>query len=327
MKIMPQEDAALVIIGGGPTGLSAAREAKKQGLDNIIVLEREPQAGGAPRHCGHLGFGMRDFGRLWTGPQYAEHLRNLADGLEVRCNNAVTGLRPGGLVEVSSPQGLYSIQAERVLIATGIYEKSSAARLMPGGRPFGLLTTGALQRFAYLHGTIPCRTPLVVGTELVAYSTILTLRHFGAKPVALIDVNPHVSTSRFVAVAARLVFGVPSLTKTRIISIEGEEKVTAVTIEDAKGKRTLACDGIVFTGDWVPETSLIRASQIAMDPHTHGPVIDALFRTQDPQIFAAGNVLRSARTAGTCALEGRAAARSIVRQLKTSAKTLELAKV
>jgi thioredoxin reductase len=284
------------------------------------LLEREAEAGGAPRHCGHLGFGMREFGRVQTGPRYAERLRNLTNRLDVRCNHAVTNLAPGGVVEVSSPLGTYHIEADRVLVATGIYEKSSAARLTPGGRPFGILTTGALQRFAYFYGSIPCRAPIVVGTEIVAYSTILTLRHFGAKPVAFIDTSRQLRTSGFVAFGARLIFGVPSFTSTRIVSIEGERQVTGVTVEGPRGKRTVPCDGVVFSGDWVPETTLIRASRLALDPKTHGPVIDDDFRTQDPQIFAAGNVLRTARSAGTCALEGRAAARTIIADLTTSSR-------
>ncbi len=314
---MPHENATLVIIGGGPAGLSAAREAAKGGLRKVILLEREAQAGGAPRHCGHLGFGLRDFGRVWTGPRYAEHLRSLMNGLDLRCNHAVTALGPNGILEVSGPQGSYCIQAQRVLIATGIYEKSSAARLVPGGRPFGILTTGALQRFAYLYGRIPCRAPVVVGTEIVAYSTILTLRHFGAKPVAFIDPDTQLHTSSFIALGARLVFGVPSFTGVRIIGIEGEQIVTAVKIESKNSLRTLACDGVIFSGDWVPETTLLRSSHIAIDQTTRGPAIDARYRTHDPKVFAAGNVLRSARSAGTCALEGRDAARSILTDLQS----------
>lgn len=324
---MHREHAALVIIGGGPTGLSAARETSMHGLSDVILLEREAEAGGAPRHCGHLGFGIRDFRRLWTGPQYAQHLRSQANGVDLRCNHAVTSLGPEGMLEVSSPQGRYSIQAERILIATGIYEKSSGARLVPGGRPFGLLTTGALQRFAYLHGCIPCRAPVVVGTEIVAYSTILTLRHFGVKPVALIESNQRLRTSGLIALAAKLIFGVPSSTGTTIVSIEGEDRVRGVTVETAKGKKSFSCDGVIFSGDWVPETTLLRASQIAIDSMTSGPVIDSEFRTREPRIFAAGNVLRSARSAGACALEGRAAIHSIISDLRVTSKAfVEVAK-
>ena len=321
---MLRERAALVIIGGGPTGLSAAREAAKRGLKEIIILEREAEAGGAPRHCGHLGFGLQDFGHMWTGPRYANHLRSLMAGFDLRCSHAVTGLAAGGLIEVSGPQGSYSIQAQRVLLATGIYEKTCAARLVTGARPFGILTTGALQRFVYLQGRIPFRTPVVVGTEIVAYSTILTLRRFGARPVAFIEVSNRLQTSVFVPLGARLMFGVPSLTEVRVVSIDGEEKVEAVTIEDKNGLRTLPCDGVVFSGDWVPETTLVRSSHIAIDRATQGPAIDTRYRTQDPLVFAAGNVLRSARSASSCALEGRAAARFIVADLERRLRTLEI---
>jgi thioredoxin reductase len=324
MKIIAHEHATLVITGGGPAGLSAAREAAKQGLKGIVVLEREAQAGGAPCHCGHLGFGLRDFGRVWTGPRYAQHLRSLAAGFELRCNHAVTGIGAHGLVEVSGPEGPYSIHAQRVLVATGTYEKTYAARLITGGRPFGILTTGALQRFAYLHGCIPCRAPVVVGTEIVAYSTILTLRHFGAKPLAFIEADYHRHSSAFLSLGARLIFGVPTFTGVRIVSIEGEDKVTAVKIESKKGPQMLLCDGVIFSGEWVPEATLIRSSHIAVDETTQGPAVDAHYRTHDPHVFAAGNVLRSARSAGTCALEGRAAARSILADLQNRAPTSEV---
>jgi thioredoxin reductase len=316
MNAMPHEQATVVITGAGPAGLSAAREATKLGLKGIIVLERESQAGGAPRHCGHLGFGLRDFGRAWTGPRYAEHLRNLVKEIDLRCSHSVTGIGPQGLVEVSGPQGPYSIQAQRILIATGTYEKSCAARLVSGARPFGILTTGALQRFAYLHGCIPCRAPVVVGTEVVAYSTILTLRHFGAKPVAFIEADHQSHLSTFASLGARLIYGVPTIPGVRIVSIEGEEKVTAVKIEGRDGPRTLHCDGIVFSGEWIPETTLVRSSHITMDATTRGPAIDTHYRTDDSVVYAAGNVLRSARSAGTCALEGRAAARAIFADLQ-----------
>jgi len=307
---MWRERADLVIVGGGPTGLSAAREAAKGGLQ-VIVLEREAEAGGAPRYCGHLGFGMWDYGRLWTGPQYAQRLRSSVKGIDLRCGHAVTSLASRGVVDVSGTSGPYAIEAKRVLIATGVYEKPCAARLISGSRPFGILTTGALQRFVYLQKQLPCRSPLVVGSELIAYSTILTLRHFGVKPIAFIETAKRPSFPLAAAVS-RFVFGVPTLTAIRIVAIEGDKKVIGVTIESETGIRTLACDGVVFSGDWVPEATLLRSSHIGIDPATKGPAVDADYRTKDPQVFAAGNVLRSARSSGSCAIEGRNAARAIL---------------
>jgi len=307
---MARETADLVIVGGGPTGLSAAREAAKGGLQ-VVVLERESEAGGAPRYCGHHGFGMWDFGRVWTGPQYAQRLRSAVNGIDLRCGHAVTTLASRGFVEVSGNRGPYTIEARRVLMATGVYEKPSAARLISGGRPFGLLTTGALQRFVYLENRLPCRAPIVVGSELIAYSTILTLRHMGAKPVAFLECGDHAS-SALASRVSRLVFGIRTHKGARIVAVEGGSAVTGVTVEIQGHVRTLPCDGLVFTGDWVPEATLFRASHIGVDPVTKGPTVDAYYRTRDPHVFAAGNVLRSARSSGSCAVEGRNAARAIL---------------
>ena len=307
---MSCEQADLVIVGGGPTGLSAAREATKGGLQ-VIVLERESEAGGTPRYCGHRGFGMRDYGRMWTGPHYAYHLRCSIKGIDLRCGHAVTALASRGIVDVSGSNGPYTIEAQRVLIATGVYEKPGAARLISGGRPFGILTTGALQRFVYLQKLLPCRSPIVVGSELIAYSTILTLRHFGAKPVAFVEIANR-PLSSLTAVVSRFVFGIPTFTGFQIVAIEGDTKVTGLTIESSAGIQTMACDGVIFSGNWVPEATLVRSSHIGIDPVTNGPAIDTYYRTRDPQVFAAGNVLRSARSSGSCAIEGRNAARAIL---------------
>ena len=316
---MTPEPPDLLVIGAGPAGLSAAITARRLGL-SVTVLEREAEAGGAPRHCGHLGFGMRDFAHLWTGPRYARALRERADGIDLRCGHAVTRLGPGGAVVVSGPGGPYEFAGHRVLLASGIRETPRAARLVSGGRPFGILTTGALQRFVYLHNRLPCRNPIIVGTEIVAFSTILTLRHLGAKPRMIIDEAPKLRSMPVVALGSRLVFGVPVKPNVEIITIEGEKRVEAVTFEHDGQRQTVACDGVIFSGDWVPEATLARLHPMGIDATTRGPRVDAAFRTADPHIFAAGNVLRSVRSSGPCAIDGRNAAKSIAADLARTRK-------
>ena len=65
------ESHDVIIVGGGPTGLSAARRLTDLGIRDVVVLEREAEAGGIPRHCGHLGFGWQSHRRLWSGPRFA----------------------------------------------------------------------------------------------------------------------------------------------------------------------------------------------------------------------------------------------------------------
>ncbi len=312
---MRTETFDLAIIGAGPAGLTAGREAAALGLDRIVVFEREDTAGGTVRHCGHVGFGMRDFHRCWRGPHYAEVLRERASGLDVRLSHAVTNLGEGGHLAVSTPAGPLEVRAERVLLATGIRETPRAARLVSGGRPFGILTTGALQRFIYLHERLPCRRPVVVGTGAIAFSTIVTLRHGGGMPAAIVGEEEGLETFAGAALGARVLFGVPVWTNVRIVAIEGASVVEGLTVERGDRRQTIACDGVVFTGQWVPEAALMRLHPAGVDQKTQGPSVDEELRTSDPHLFAAGNVRFAVRSSGPCALEGRRAARIICNEL------------
>ncbi|MEZ5774113.1 MAG: FAD-dependent oxidoreductase [Hyphomicrobiaceae bacterium] len=316
---MTAEAVDLAIVGAGPAGLSAAREAVRSGVKRVVVLEREAEAGGTVRHCGHTGFGMLDLKRLATGPRYAALLRELSRHLDIRTGHQVTAIEQGPSLAVSTPEGPRRIAARAVLVATGIREAPRAARLVSGGRPFGILTTGALQRFVYLNGRLPCRRPIVVGSELVAFSSILTLRHGGVRPLAILAEGRRAEAMAPVPQLARLLYGVPVLRRARPLRIEGREIVTGLTIEREGHRETLDCDAVVFTGRWVPEASLLRAHDVGIDPATGGPRVDARLCTSDPAIYAAGNVRFGVRASGRCALEGRAAGRQIAADLAREA--------
>jgi thioredoxin reductase len=305
----------LAIIGGGPAGLSAAIEAKRLGIDRLVVIERESEAGGAPRHCGHSGFGMLDLHRLLTGPRYAEALRARAAEVPLRLDTAVTALHPGGRLTLAGPEGASEITARRVLLATGIRETPRSARLVSGGRPFGIFTTGALQRFIYLEKRLPCRRPVIIGSELVSFSTHLTLRHGGVKPVAFLEENDRF-TAPFAALGAKLAFGADLRRNVTDLAIHGTRRVEGVSFIENGSPETLACDAVIFTGRWRPEAALLFGHGAGIHAKTRGPVIDASFRTIDPQLFAAGNVLYAVRSSGPVALEGRRAARAIVEDLR-----------
>ena len=306
----------VAILGAGPAGLSAAAALRARGIADIVVIEREEVPGGVPRHCGHPAFGLREFHRLLGGPAYARHLAAAASGIEIRCRCSVTAIEPGGRIRLIDPErGEASLEARAILLAFGVRETPRSARLVGGDRPWGVVTTGALQQFVYLQKIRPFRRAVVIGSELVAFSALLTLRHAGIEIAAMIEENPRITARRPGDLLARLALGVPVLASTRLIAIHGLTHVEAVEVEQAGQRRRIACDGVVFTGRFRPETALLAGSHVALDPGSGGPAIDQYWRSSDPQVFVAGNLLHPVETAGIAWAEGRAAAQAIAMHL------------
>ncbi len=179
----------VLIVGAGPAGLSAAIELKKLGIKNIIVVEREPEAGGMPRFCHHTGFGRADLWRMVSGPRYARYYRELAEkyDVEIRASTTITGWGAiaangvGSALKFTSPNGLGEIEAGAILLATGVRERPRSAKLIPGTRPAGIFTTGSLQRFVYQEHLPVGRRAVIVGAELVSLSALMTLAHADVK--------------------------------------------------------------------------------------------------------------------------------------------------
>lgn len=297
----------VAIVGAGPAGLAAALALRERGIDDVTVLEREGEAGGVPRHCGHPVFGLREFGCLLSGPAYARRLAEAARrcGAALRTGTSVLALGRNGELQVTTPAGLANIVAERVILATGLREMPRSARLVGGDRPAGVMTTGTLQAFVYLERRRPFRRPVIVGTELVSFSAIFTAMKGGMRPVAMLEEGGR-TVARWPSVWASRLLGIPVRMGTRLCEIHGHSRVEAVLIERVDGGReTLACDGVLFTGRFVPAAELVRTSHLALDEGSGGPVIDQYGRCTDPAYFAAGNLLRPVETAGWSYREGR----------------------
>lgn len=297
----------VAVIGGGPAGIAAAIELRRRGVQRVVILEREESAGGVPRHCGHPPFGMREFGRILTGPRYARRLVEaaIAAGVDIRTGHSVVALGEGGHLLISSRDGSHDLSARRVIIATGAREMSRAARLVSGDRPIGVMNTGALQAYIYLHGLLPFWRPMIVGTELVSLSAVLTCLKAGVRPAAMIEANARPTARRPLALFPRLT-GTPMHYRSVVSDIRGGARVESVLIRRDDGAISeIACDGVLFTGCFTPESSLARMSHLTLDPGSGGPAIDQYGRCSDPAYFAAGNVLRPIETAGWCFREGR----------------------
>lgn len=305
----------VVIVGAGPAGLSAAIALSRRGVRDIVVLDREAEAGGVPRHTDHLGFGMRDLHRLMRGPAYAKRLREIAEraGVQIRPNTTALGWDGPTSLRVADADGVSTVEARAIVLATGVRERPRAARLVPGDRGAGIMTTGALQQLT-MRGIRPGNVAVIVGAEHVSFSAVITLRHAGCRVAAMVTPLQHHQTYTPLRLATSTRHRVPIITEAGIASIEGRAQVQAVTLTSG---RRIECDTVVFTGEWIPNNELALLGQLAIDADHRGPVVDGALRTSRTGVFAAGNLTHPAETADVCALQGRHLAASLLDWLAT----------
>ena len=314
----------VLIVGAGPAGLASAIELKRQGVARVTVVDRESEPGGMPRLCHHTGFGIWDFHRLYSGPQYARRYVALARklGVEIRTETTITGWENEHTLSFTSPEGLGVIEAPAILLATGVRERPRSARLTPGYRPRGIFTTGSLQRFVDEQHLPVGNRAVIVGAEGVSLSAFMTLTGAGVQVAAFLTELP-AHQMYFPYAPAKwwlvdMMHRTPIHTSTKIRKVLGRFRVEGVEVIDTQTGQAsvISCDTLVFTGDWIPEHEVARKGELAMDAGARGPRIDSRFRASRPGIFAAGNLLRGAETAATSAREGRMAARSITEFLQ-----------
>ena len=313
-------DPDVLVVGAGPAGLSAAAELGRLGIAPVLVVDRESEPGGIPRHCHHPGFGLQDLRRAMSGPAYARRLTRLAadSGARLSLETTVTRVDPSGAVSLVSPSGLAELHPRVVLLATGARERPRSARLVPGDRPAGVFTTGQLQQWVHSHHLPVGRRAVVVGAEHVSFSAALTLREAGVETAAIVTDLPRHQTLGAFALASRALLRIPLLTSTRVVAVQGRGRVSAVEFEDriSGRRRTIGVDTVVFTGDWVPDHELVRRAGTRMDPATKGPLTDGGGQTSVIGIVAAGNLVHPAETAGSAALGGRRVAQRLAGRLR-----------
>jgi thioredoxin reductase len=299
----------VAIVGGGPSGLTAAASLARELGGDVLVLDRERETGGIPRHSAHTGYGWRDLRRNLTGPDYARRLTDAAveAGATIWSGAMVTHLGADRTVEVTTPAGRMTVVPSALILATGARERPRSARLVAGDRPAGVYTTGQLQNLVHLHHGTPGRRAVVVGAELVSWSAVLTLRDAGCKTVLMTTEYSKPDTYGAVSLAGRGLLRVKVASATRVVRIIGRDRVRAVLVQDiATGVvHEIECDTVVFSGDWIPDNELARGVGLDMEPGSKAPRVDASLRTSSPGVFAIGNLIHPVDTADVAALDGR----------------------
>ncbi|MSO26312.1 MAG: FAD-binding protein [Candidatus Nanopelagicaceae bacterium] len=314
---MKSSTVDVLIVGAGPAGLAAAIELKRAGVKNVRIVEREKTAGGVPRHSFHPGYGLRDLKRFLSGPKYSRYYVNkaLKNGVQISTSTTATDWIDPNTLTLTCPTGIEQVRASVILLATGARERGRAARAVAGKRPSGIYTTGSLQQATYLEDLYIGKTAVIVGTEHVSLSAVLTLKHAGVKTVAMIcEKSKH-----------QTVFGAPTIMKllyrfklhlaTKIVEIQGDQRVTGVKVSRAGKEWVIAVDTIVFTGDWIPDHELARRGGIAIDRKYKSPITNGDSQIPNRSIYTIGNLNLPIKGADRCAVEARKIASKIAKQI------------
>jgi thioredoxin reductase len=310
---MKRTDVDVLVIGGGPAGLAAAIELKKRGVKSVRVIERERFAGGVPRHSFHPGYGLRDFNQFLSGPRYAEKYVDAAitAGVQISTLSTATEWVNDSQIRVTSPAGIETITARAIILATGARERARAARAVPGKRPAGIYTTGSLQQSTYLEDLEIGTRAVVVGAEHVSFSAVMTLKHAGVKTVAMLtDKNKHESVG-LIRFALGIWYRFKLITKTEVVEVLGDKRVTGVRIRRGAVENVIACDTIVFTGNWIPDNELVRRGGFAIDSIYKSPVVNATGQISGTSIYAIGNLVLPIKAADQCAVDAKIVARKV----------------
>lgn len=313
-------DVAVVIIGAGPAGLGAAARLGELGVTDVVVLDRERQPGGLPAQCGHRGFGMLRYWMPLPGFTYARRLGDRARraGAIMHLETTVLEITRDRTVLATSPGEVVRYHAQAVVVATGCRETPRPRRAPAGARAAGVFNTAVVQRLVHLHHLLPAKEVVIVGSEDVGLMAVRLFAQSGARVRAVIDESPYLLGYKANYLYSVAPFRVPVLLGWRLAAVFGDGRVTGAVIEQigTGTRRELSCDGVVFAGRFLPESTLAREGGIPLDRGTGGPRVDQHLQTEVPGIFACGNVLHGAESADIALQEGEAAGEAVARFLR-----------
>lgn len=313
----------LVIIGAGPAGLAAAINAKMNGINDLIIIERNNWLGGILPQCIHDGFGLELFQEALTGPEYAQKYIDKIKELKIpyMLNSLALEISTKKDVFVANSKGLYCFKTKAIILSMGCRERTRGQICIPGTRPSGIFTAGVAQNFINLKNLMVGKNIVILGSGDIGLIMARRLTLEGAKVHAVIEILPHNNGLPRNIQQCLIDYEIPFLKSHTITKIEGQDRVESVTINPVNenlqpiyGKEEkIPCDTLLLSIGLIPENELSRTCGIRLDPKTNGAIVDENLQTNIPGIFACGNVLHvhdvvdyvtlEAEWAGKCAAE------------------------
>lgn len=292
----------LVIIGGGPAGMSAAIAAYESGIRDILILERDEHLGGILQQCIHNGFGLHKFGEELTGPEYAwkyeEKVRQL--GIEFKLNTMVLDLTQDKVITATNSQdGIFQIKAKSVILAMGCRERSKGALNIAGSRPSGIFSAGTAQKFVNTKGYLPGKNVVILGSGDIGLIMARRMTLEGAKVHAVCEIMPYSGGLARNIQQCLNDFNIPLKLSHTIVEIHGKDRLEGVTVAQvdenrkpiAETREYIPCDTLLLSVGLIPENELSRSANVDISNTTNGAIVDQDRQTSIEGIFACGNVL------------------------------------
>ena len=292
----------VLVVGGGPAGLAAAIAAREDGIDNLLVLEREHNPGGILRQCIHNGFGLHRFKEELTGPEYAQRDIDKAKELniEIQTDTTVLSVEADHTVTcVSAAHGVQVIKAKSIVLAMGCRERPRGALATPGTRCAGVYSAGTAQKFVNLEGFMPGTRCVILGSGDIGLIMARRMTLQGAKVLACVELMPYSSGLNRNIVQCLNDYDIPLYLSHTVVDIQGKDRLTGVTVAKVDENRRpipgseiqFDCDTLLLSVGLIPENELSEGAGVAMSPLTSGAIVDDALQTSIPGIFACGNVL------------------------------------
>ena len=325
----------LVIVGGGPAGLAAAASAKRNGIDSIIILERDHELGGILNQCIHNGFGLHTFKEELTGPEYAGRFIDQVEELKIeyKLNTMVMDIRGDKVVTAMNREdGLFEIKARAIILAMGCRERPRGALNIPGYRPAGIYSAGTAQRLVNIEGFMPGREVVILGSGDIGLIMARRMTLEGAKVKVVAELMPFSGGLKRNIVQCLDDFGIPLKPSHTVVDIDGKERVKGITLAqvDSTGKPVpgteeyYACDTLLLSCGLIPENELSRNMGVDIEPITNGPSVNESLETNIEGVFACGNVLHVHDLVDFVSEEASAAGKNAAKYIKNGGKAVEV---
>lgn len=330
----------IVVIGGGPAGLAAAYSAKENGIDSILIIERDNILGGILNQCIHNGFGLHVFKEELTGPEYAEKYADLVEeeNIEYILNSMVLSVDENKVVTVMNEEdGIFEIQAKAVILAMGCRERSRGAINIPGYRPSGVFSAGMVQRLMNMEGYIPGKEVVIFGSGDIGLIMARRMALEGAKVKAVVERKPYSSGLQRNIVQCLDDYDIPLLYQHTVSKVVGKDRMEGVVLSKVDDKKQaipgteefVSCDTLLLSVGLIPENEISRDLGVEMNRKTSGPIVGENLMTNIEGVFACGNVLHVHDLVDHVTMESNIAGKKAAEYIKmdkvdTSGKKIQL---